>query len=187
MLLEQILGTRNQIRVLRALFRCSGVTVSEAARDAGLRPSAALFALQRLVETGLVRAERRGRRRVYTVNRTHFLSGPIEQLLAAEAGVGAHLVSVARTLLGEEGAEALEGLCLSPDGRVYVCHRRPEVVDGHRLDRVLESMFGLRLASVVPNPRRVHEPHLFVPAGEPGPAVSPSWGGADSGSDQHAP
>ncbi|NOY44052.1 MAG: winged helix-turn-helix transcriptional regulator [Deltaproteobacteria bacterium] len=164
MLLEEILGTRNQIRVLRVLFRRFGAGVSEVAREAGLRPSAALFALRRLVDTGLVRMEVRGRYPVYSINPAHFLAGPIERLLAAEAGAGPHLVAVVRTLVGEENASGLQGVCVSPDGRVYVCHVRPEAVDARRLAQVLDSMFGLRVASVVPDPAGIQNPYMFIPA-----------------------
>jgi len=64
---------------------------------------------------------------------------------------------------------------VSPEGRVYVCHARPEAVDARRLAQVLDSMFGLRVASVVPDPAAIQDPHVFIPA-ERGAGVVPSQG-----------
>ncbi len=163
MLLEEVLGTRNQIRALRALFRQGESTVTQVAREAGIQPSAALFALRKLVDTGIVRARRCQRNVLYSIDENHFLASYVENLLAVEDGLGPHTANLVVSLLGEDGSENLRGLCLTPNGRVYVCHKAPHALPRERLDHVLRSMFGLRLADVVPDRRRVHEPHAFVP------------------------
>ncbi|WP_169709547.1 hypothetical protein [Deferrisoma camini] len=176
--MEEILGTRNQIRVLRALFRRGESSGSEVAREAGLRPSAALFALRRLAETGVVRVRRAGRRVLYAIDGNHFLTPHLEALLAAEAGVAPHLVSLVRSLIGEDEETNLRGLCITPDGRVYVCHTRPDNLPADRVGQVIGSMFGLRFVGAVPDPRRVLEAHRFVPAPSSGPPAS-GRGGSD--------
>ncbi len=168
MFLENVLGTKNQIRVLRVLSQHGGITGREVARLAGVRPSAALFALKALEEAGLVRRVRQGNRWLYSTNRAHVLAPHIQTLFLAEYEVGTHLVAVLQSILTERRNVEFVGAGLSKTGEVVVCISPPEAVDPKRARLMVSSLFGLDLLGVVAEPEALDDRFVFFPAQGPG-------------------
>jgi predicted nucleotidyltransferase len=71
---DELFRTWSNVAVLRALQdTASGFTGNEVARESGMDPKAALNALTRLEELGIVRRQRGGRDHIFTLNRNHYL------------------------------------------------------------------------------------------------------------------
>ena len=88
--LESVLGSRNKVRILRALALAEGeapVSGREAMNLAGLSSSGGAWsALGELAETGVVRRRSTGGAHLYALNPDHLLARPLMRLFQAEAG-----------------------------------------------------------------------------------------------------
>ncbi|MEW5955163.1 MAG: winged helix-turn-helix domain-containing protein [Candidatus Micrarchaeota archaeon] len=81
--LEGILGTGTKISILNALINAGGHKLESAlAREAGVSLSEINRQMPDLVETGLVRLERVGRSKLYSLNEKHFLVKDLRKLFA---------------------------------------------------------------------------------------------------------
>jgi DNA-binding transcriptional ArsR family regulator len=135
---------RRRVRILLALGDGRALAASMLAAEAGVAPSTASAHLARLVEAGLIIAERHGRHRYYrlagphvgTLLETLALLAPAAHVRSLRQGTRAHAVRAARTcydhLAGRLGtalmAALLEGGVLDGGDGLY----RP---DHHRRDR----------------------------------------------------
>jgi len=99
--LDQILGSRGQIRLLRVLITETEHPLhpSEAAARAGMTESGARRALQRLTRTGLVERARNGNRSQYVFHREGSLSRELARLFESERAWGSSLAQAARRAL----------------------------------------------------------------------------------------
>ncbi len=97
--LEEILGTRNRVRVLRALYLRDGLSGRGVARAAGVAPSAAKETLDELVAAGLAFRVGDGRRICYELNRSHYLTSSLDALFARERALPGDLVRFLRRRL----------------------------------------------------------------------------------------
>ncbi|MBU1297648.1 MAG: nucleotidyltransferase domain-containing protein [Bacteroidetes bacterium] len=71
---DEVFRTWSNIAVIRAILDTSvGLTGNEVARTAGMDPHAAINALSRLEELGIVHRQRGGRDHIFTLNRNHYL------------------------------------------------------------------------------------------------------------------
>jgi hypothetical protein len=114
--LESLLGSRNKVRLLRALALAdAAVSGREAMNLAGLSSSGGAWsALGELAETGVVRRRSAGRAHLYSVNPDHILAGPLAQLFEAEAGSEAAMGEALETELGRCGCPTPEVALLVP-------------------------------------------------------------------------
>jgi len=82
MYLERVLGSRTKINALAVLVSNSAKSFLEVelAREAGSSVSEVNRQMKDLVSSGLVRLERVGRGKVYSINRRHFLFRPLKGL-----------------------------------------------------------------------------------------------------------
>lgn len=72
--LDELLRTWSHVAVLRALLdTATGFTGNEVGRVSAMDPKAALAALTRLEQLGIVRRIRGGRDHIFTLNRDHYL------------------------------------------------------------------------------------------------------------------
>ncbi|MEW5955042.1 MAG: winged helix-turn-helix domain-containing protein [Candidatus Micrarchaeota archaeon] len=83
MYLEGILGTGTKISILNALINAGGPKLeSVLARETGVSLSEINRQMPALVESGLVRLERAGRSKLYSLNEKHFLVKDLKKLFA---------------------------------------------------------------------------------------------------------
>jgi DNA-binding transcriptional ArsR family regulator len=95
-LLDEILGTRSHVRVLRALAQApSDLNVSgrELARRAGVSHPRTSEILADLTEWQIVVARRQITYALYELNKSHALASPLLRLFDAEAGIGDDLMT----------------------------------------------------------------------------------------------
>ena len=74
----KFLGTRSKWMVLYALYKYGSMSGREIARKSGISWMPAGSALAALVDVGLLHYEIDGNRKVYSLNKRHFLYGPLE-------------------------------------------------------------------------------------------------------------
>lgn len=100
--LDDALGTRSQVRVLRTLHRLlPGIVLSgrDVARRAGVSHPSATSGLRTLVDLGLVRVRRARRADYYELNRDHALADDMARLFDREAHLRDELVGFIRDQL----------------------------------------------------------------------------------------
>jgi DNA-binding transcriptional ArsR family regulator len=85
MKLEGILGSRNRVKVLRALLKRDGLCGREVGRMADLSASAANITLGELVEAGVLFRNGTPGKHQFELNRNHFLIRFVEKLYDQEA------------------------------------------------------------------------------------------------------
>lgn len=157
--LQEILGSRNRVKVLRALFREDGQCGRQIAARAGVAPSAGKTSLEELAATGLVLRSREAARAIHHLNRSHILAPLLGKLFAEEDRLPAHLATHVRHYL-RSLATAPELLCLglSPAGQVTLV-TDPGLAPGSGPVRVLRtqlrSRFGVQLTALVTDPAAV--------------------------------
>jgi len=168
--LESILGSKNRVRTLRALFRKDGTSGRAVAAMAGMAPSACKAALEELTEAGIVlRTPDRGRT-CHEINRTHRLVPVLARLFAEEANLADRLTGSIRTYLRSLSSPP-ELLCvgLSSQGKVRAALSPvpPQDEVTAALAGPLRYEFGLRWAGAVAAPRLIPpEQRLWaLPAG----------------------
>lgn len=119
MRLETVLGSRNRVRVLRALMRRDGVSGRMAGRLAGLSASPANVALTELVDAGFVLRSGTVGKHVYELNRHHCLWSAIERLFADEERVPLQAADLMRRHMnGMKPPRSLMGIGIRDDGVV---------------------------------------------------------------------
>lgn len=160
--LDELLRTWSHVAVLRALLdTATGFTGNEVGRVSGMDPKAALAALTRLEELGVVRRLRGGRDHIFTLNRDHYLvTKGILPLFAVEQRFPGDLASViARSVKGNALSVVLFGSVARreelPQSDVDLCcivknEAQKEKVQLllNRIDSDLLNRFGVKLAPV---------------------------------------
>lgn len=176
--LDDILGTKAKVRLLRALLGRDGpVSGRQAARLAGIAQNTAVRALDELAEVGVVEREVSPAEHHFTVNRRHYLvkHGLTPLYRAEERGVDAvfdELQRLVSELALDEEAEIVSGMIF---GSVAREEDRPEsdvdllivVAEEERLDTLgeavtertkrLRSDFGLKVSPMVLSLARLRE------------------------------
>lgn len=100
--LDDVLGTRSHVRVLRTLHRLlPGIALSgrDVARRSGVSHPSATAGLRDLTELGLVRVRRARQADYYEMNRDHVLAGDLARLFDREGHLRDELVGFIRDLL----------------------------------------------------------------------------------------
>lgn len=176
MTLERALGSRNRVRMLRALFRRDGTSGRSAALRAGLAPSAAKAALEELTAAGIVlRTDERGRG-CHEINRSHRLTPALERLFGEEERLSARLPAALRaSLRGIAPAPELHCVGVSREGEVTLAlapvppRREVETAVGG----LLRFEYGLRLAGLVADPLLIPEKERLwsLPTRHPAPVA----------------
>lgn len=159
---DEVLRTWSNVAVLRALLdTATGYTGNEVARVAGMDPRAALKALTRLEQLGLVRRQRGGRDHLFTLNREHYLvrrgilplfaveRGFLDEIASAvRASINGHALSVVlfgSTARGEEQPESdFDVCCIVKD------HAQRERAQSHleRSSQRLYNRYGIKLGPI---------------------------------------
>lgn len=98
--LDDILGSRAKVSVLRALFKEDGINGRELGRRAGLSARAAHVALSQLAEAGVVDERRVGRSHQFFLNRRRRLVSRIAALFAEESSAPARIGDAIGGILG---------------------------------------------------------------------------------------
>lgn len=152
MTLERVLGSRNRVRMLRALFRRDGTSGRSAGARAGLAPSAAKAALEELTAAGIVLRTDEGSRACHEINRSHRLVPVLERLFGEEERVASRLPADLRTGLRALTPEPeLQCVGVSREGAATLALSpvpgRPEVEAA--VGGLLKFEYGLRLAELV--------------------------------------
>ena len=96
MTLNGVLGARNRVKVLRALYLADGLSGRRLAAQAGISPSANKAAVEELVNAGLVLRTDSRARSCYELNRSHHLFRVLERLFAEERRLPERLAETAR-------------------------------------------------------------------------------------------
>ena len=103
-LLEDYLGQKSKVTILRILYRGTELTGREIARKADLSPRAAQQALQELYATGVVHRKAVGASYLFSLNRSRYV---VEKILAplfdGEQGLGAAMIEELRKALPAKG------------------------------------------------------------------------------------
>ncbi len=103
-LLEDYLGQKSKVAVLRILYRGTELTGREIARKADLSPRAAQQALQELYATGVVHRKAVGASYLFSLNRSRYVVEKIlSPLFDGEQGLGAAMIEELRKALPPKG------------------------------------------------------------------------------------
>jgi hypothetical protein len=141
------------VRVLRAVFRCEGLSGRRVAAHAGISPSASKAALDDLVATGIVQRTASNGRFSYTVESSHCLAPSLEQLFSHEQRVWDQLAQrVKNGVRAMAPATILVGLGISSAGEITLA-LAPIPTAGPFIDPTTEeeirSHFGVRIKTCV--------------------------------------
>ena len=103
-LLEDFLGQKSKVTILRILYRGAELTGREIARKADLSPRAAQQALQELYATGVVHRKSVGASYLFSLNRSRYVVEKIlSPLFESEQGLGAAMIEELRKALPTKG------------------------------------------------------------------------------------
>jgi hypothetical protein len=157
--LQSIVGSRNRVKVLRALLRNDGQSGRQVASGAGIAPSASKTSLEELVGCGLVLQVQDRGRLVHHLNRSHYLLSPLEKLFTEEGRLPERLADDVRRHLRTLDPPA-ELLCvgIAETGAVTLATDPALYRDATPiavLCRQLRLKYGLRLGDCVGNPTAV--------------------------------
>ncbi len=154
--LDDLLGTRTKVRLLRALMPLDRpVSGREAARLAGVS-HIALKALEELASAGILNQGEATGQHLYTINRRHHLAPVIEQLFDAERRLTSAIFDRLRETMG--GVGSVES------ATVFGSAARGEAGPGSDLDVLV----------VVRGPKAREEVHLAL--AEPAPGLFTDFG-----------
>lgn len=103
-LLEDYLGRKSKVAILRILYRGTEFTGREISRKADLSPRAAQQALQELYTAGVIHRKAVGASYLFSLNRSRYV---VENILAplfeSELGLGAAMINELRKALPDKG------------------------------------------------------------------------------------
>ena len=103
-LLDDYLGQKSKVTILRILYRGTEFTGREIARKADLSPRAAQQALQELYATGVVLRKSVGASYLFSLNRTRYVvENILSPLFESEQGLGAAMIEELRKALPAKG------------------------------------------------------------------------------------
>jgi predicted nucleotidyltransferase len=103
-LLEDLLGQKSKVTILRVLYRGTELTGREIARKADLSPRSAQQSLQELYTTGIVHKKAVGASYLFSLNRTHYLvENILSPLFESEQGIIAAMIKELRKTLPNKG------------------------------------------------------------------------------------
>jgi len=103
-LLEDYLGQKSKVTILRILYRGTELTGREIARKADLSPRAAQQALQELYATGVVHRKAVGASYLFSLNRSRYIVEKIlSPLFESEQSLGAAMIEELRKALPAKG------------------------------------------------------------------------------------
>lgn len=159
--LQSIVGSRNRVKVLRALIRNDGQSGRQVASSAGIAPSASKTSLEELIGCGLVLQVQDRGRLVHHLNRSHYLLSPLEKLFEEEGRLPERLADdVQRQLRTLDPPAELLCLGIANGGGVTLAtaptfHRDATSISV--LGRQLRYKYGLHLGDCVDDPSAVPE------------------------------
>jgi len=103
-LLEDYLGQKSKVSILRILYRGTELTGREIARKADLSPRAAQQALQELYATGVVHRKTVGASYLFSLNRSRYIvENILSPLFESEQGLAAAMIEELRKALPHKG------------------------------------------------------------------------------------
>ena len=103
-LLDDFLGQKSKVTILRILYRGTELTGREIARKAGLSPRAAQQALQELYATGVIHRKTVGASYLFSLNRTRYVvKNILSPLFESEQGLVAAIIEELRKALPNRG------------------------------------------------------------------------------------
>lgn len=159
MSLDRVLGSRNRVRALRALFAGDGLSGRRVASRAGGSPSASQAALDELVAAGVVLRSGSPGKHSYELNRSHHLLPFLESLFEEEKKASARVVRLVRSHLAPRLVPpSTVWLVLAPEGSVSLALTPPPPPGDPGLARLrgaLRFELGLGLAEPVETPARL--------------------------------
>jgi predicted nucleotidyltransferase len=107
-LLDDFLGHKSKLAILRILYREAELTGREIARKAGLSPRAAQQALQELYPTGVIHRKTVGASYLFSLNRTRYVVKSIlSPLFESEQGLITAMIEELRKALPEKGIASI--------------------------------------------------------------------------------
>ncbi|MDP2867126.1 MAG: nucleotidyltransferase domain-containing protein [Elusimicrobiota bacterium] len=107
-LLEDYIGQKSKVSILRILYRGTELTGREIARKADLSPRAAQQALQELYTTGVVHRKTVGASYLFSLNRSRYLvENILSPLFESEQGLAAAMIEELRKALPNKGIISL--------------------------------------------------------------------------------
>lgn len=170
MRIESILGSKNRVRVLRALHTREGGSGRQVARLAGLSASAANVALTELVDSGFVLRSGTIGKHVYELNRDHALAESMGRLFTEEATLERRALELVRRHVRGMRRDLL-GVGIEPDGAVTLA-LRPALPPTDPLlaplRASLRSEMGMRLEACVDAPCETSFPGKWTRFAEEG-------------------
>lgn len=103
-LLEDYLGQKSKVAILRILYRGTELTGREISRKADLSPRAAQQALQELYTTGVIHRKAVGASYLFSLNRSRYVvENILSPLFESEQGLGAAMINELRKALPNKG------------------------------------------------------------------------------------
>ncbi len=164
MKIETILGSRNRVHTLRALFGSDGLSGRQLAAASGLCPSASKAAVDELVSSGIVLRLGGPSRFTCELNRSHYLLPALEALFGQERKAATRIARLLRGILGSCDP-AVSTAFFSLDGNELDLALSPLPAPDHRAlalsARALQAEFGVNLRSVVAEVRSLPKAQLF--------------------------
>lgn len=151
MKVESVLGSKNRVRVLRALTERDSVCGREVARLALLSPSAASIALTELVQAGVVLRSGTQGKHLFELNSDHFLIDQVTRLFEAERALFARVGTLVKRHVNDMVPRPdLKGVCLDDAGLTVVLTPLPDSAERtlRGLAVALKSEFGIALSGV---------------------------------------
>ncbi|MDO8806177.1 MAG: nucleotidyltransferase domain-containing protein [Elusimicrobiota bacterium] len=107
-LLEDFLGQKSKVTILRILYRGTEFTGREIARKADLSPRAAQQALQELYAAGIVHRKTAGASYLFSLNRTRYVvKNMLSPLFESEGGLFGAMIEELRKALPNKGVVSL--------------------------------------------------------------------------------
>ena len=147
--LDAILGSRVQIRILRALFSAPlgrSRTARELARFAGTSHVGAAKALSRLEQAGIVLVYRARTHSLYDLNRDHFLAPSLELLFDEEMHAMESLMAFVRTESRKRAQLVRTDVELNADAVEITVRGRLDPLELDRVARELEEALRKRFS-----------------------------------------
>ena len=129
--------------VLYALYRHGSMSGREISRQSGISWMPAGSALQALVEAGILNCEPDGNRKVYWLNKRHFLYGPLEKFFLALDRCNHNLLDTLRNRFRQWGEPILLNMGICDSDRLVLVTKdkvsSAEII-AHNVARVLDEM-----------------------------------------------
>lgn len=162
MKLETVLGSKNRVRVLRALLSRDSVCGRELARLARLSPSAANVAVTELVDAGVIFRSGSAGKHLFEVNSDHYLMDHLSRLFEAERSLLSKMTGLVRRHVNDMVPRPdLWGISVDDAGVTVVVTPLPSPNEPtlRGLSIALKAEFGVVLAGVSSDPSLLDTPN----------------------------